>query len=211
MTKAVWYFDFISPFAYLQHEQFGRLPADLEVDCRPVLFAGLLGHWGHKGPAEIPKKRVHIYRYCTWYAARHGILFRLPPAHPFNPLKTLRLALVLDCAPEAIAAIFRAIYAEGADLDDPARWQALTERLGVSDADEKIADPAVKLALRHNTEAAAARGVFGVPTFVVGDELFWGVDSTDMFLDYVSDPVRFAAGEMGRAMTVPVGAERRSP
>ena len=114
------------------------------------------------------------------------------------------------CAPEAIAAIFRAIYAEGADLDDPARWRALTERLGVSDADEKIADPEVKMALRTNTEEAAARGVFGVPTFVLGDELFWGVDSTDMFVDYVSDPARFADGELGRAVSVPIGAERRS-
>ena len=87
MRAADWYFDFLSPFSYLQLVQFDRLPPDLEITYRPVLFAGLLGHWEHKGPAEIPAKRVHTYRWCHWYAARHGIPFRMPPAHPFNPLR----------------------------------------------------------------------------------------------------------------------------
>lgn len=210
MTKAVWYFDVISPFAYLQQAQFDAMPKDLEISFRPILFAGLLDHWGHKGPAEIPRKRQHTYRYCVWYAARHGIPFKMPPAHPFNPLKALRLSIVLDNAPEAVGAIFAAIFAEGGDLTEPETWARLTERLGVADADEQVSRPEIKAALRRNTEDAAAAGVFGVPTFSVDGEQFWGVDSTEMFLDYLKNPAGFAEGELGRAVRLPVGIQRSS-
>ena len=63
MQKAKWYFDFISPFAYLQLGRFKELPQDLDIEPVPVLFAGLLKHWGHLGPAEIPSKRRFVYRF----------------------------------------------------------------------------------------------------------------------------------------------------
>ena len=63
MRRLVWYFDVISPYAYLQHNQLDNLPTELEIERKPVLFAGLLDHWGHLGPAEIPKKRTFTYRY----------------------------------------------------------------------------------------------------------------------------------------------------
>ena len=158
MRAADWYFDFLSPFSYLQLVQFDRLPADLEVTYRPVLFAGLLGHWGHKGPAEIPAKRVHTYRWCHWYAARHGIPFRMPPAHPFNPLRPLRLAVAQGAEPALVRAVFDAIWAEGRDPSRDDEWQALTERLAIADADEAIARPEIKEALKRNTQEAAERG-----------------------------------------------------
>ena len=71
MRHADWYFDFISPFAYLQNAVFYHLPDDLEVTRKPVLFAGLLGHWEHKGPAEIPRKRVFTLRHTKWLALRY--------------------------------------------------------------------------------------------------------------------------------------------
>jgi len=210
MAKADWYFDFVSPFSYLQRMMFDRLPAALEIAATPVLFAGLLARWEHKGPAEIPGKRRYTYRYCKWFADRHGITFVMPPAHPFNPLPALRLAVALDSAPEVVDAIFRFVFAEGRDPSDPADWAALTERLGIEDAAARIAEPAVKETLRRNTEAAAARGVFGVPTFAIGEELFWGVEATDMLLDYLRDPGLFAAPEMARISDLPVGIARRS-
>ena len=139
MPAADWYFDFLSPFSYLQLAEFDRLPPDLEVTYRPVLFAGLLGHWEHKGPAEIPAKRVQTYRWCHWYAARRGIPFRMPPAHPFNPLRPLRLAVARGAEPALIRALFDAIWAEGRDPSDDEEWRALTARLGIADADEMIA------------------------------------------------------------------------
>ena len=209
MPAADWYFDFLSPFSYLQLAEFDRLPPDLEVIYRPVLFAGLLGHWEHKGPAEIPAKRVQTYRWCHWYAARHGIPFRMPPAHPFNPLRPLRLAVAQGAEPQLIRAIFDAIWAEGRDPSDDEEWQALTARLGIADADEMIAAPDVKEALRRGTKEAAGRGVFGIPTFVIGDELFWGLDTTDLVVDYLKDPDLFAAGEYARISDLPVAQARR--
>ena len=209
MPAADWYFDFLSPFSYLQLVQFDRLPPDLEVTCRPVLFAGLLGHWKHKGPAEIPAKRVHTYRWCHWYAARHGVPFRMPPAHPFNPLRPLRLAVAQGSEPGLIRAIFDAIWAEGRDPSDDEEWRALTARLGIEDADALIAKPEVKDSLRRGTEEAAERGVFGIPTFAIGDEIFWGLDSTDLVLDYLNDPELLRTGEYARIADLPIAQARK--
>ena len=209
MPAADWYFDFLSPFSYLQLAQFDRLPPDLEVTYRPVLFAGLLAHWEHKGPAEIPAKRVQTYRWCHWYAARHGIPFRMPPAHPFNPLRPLRLAVARNAEPALIRAVFDAIWAEGRDPSDDEEWRSMTGRLGIADADEMIAAPQVKEGLRRGTEEAAERGVFGIPTFAVGDEIFWGLDTTDLVLDYLNDPAFFAAGEYARISDLPIAQARR--
>ena len=209
MRAADWYFDFLSPFSYLQLTRFDRLPADLKVTYRPVLFAGLLGHWKHRGPAEIPAKRVQTYRWCHWYAARHGIPFRMPPAHPFNPLRPLRLAIARGAEPALVRAIFDAVWAEGRDLSRDEEWQALTERLAIADADEAIARPEVKEALKTSTQQAAERGVYGVPTFIVGGELFWGLDATDLMLDYLNDPGSFATGEYARISDLPIAQARK--
>ena len=209
MRAADWYFDFLSPFSYLQLTQFDRLPPDVDVACRPVLFAGLLGHWGHKGPAEIPAKRVHTYRWCHWYAGRHGIPFRMPPAHPFNPLRPLRLAVAHDGDPALVRAVFDAIWAEGRDPSRDEAWQALTERLGITGADEVIARPEIKDRLRKSTEEAAKRGVFGVPTFAIGEELFWGLDATDLVLDYLNDPALLSSGGYARISDLPIAQARK--
>jgi 2-hydroxychromene-2-carboxylate isomerase len=207
--QADWYFDFVSPYAYLQLMDFGRLPDSLQIRYRPILFAGLLGHWGQKGPAEIPAKRRHTYRQCLWLANRAGIPFRFPPAHPFNPLRPLRLCIALGTEPAGIRKIFEFIFGEGRDVQSDEEWSALAARLQVDDPDTLVSQPEVKSALRENTEEAARRGVFGVPTFAVGDELFWGADLTDMLLDFLADPKLFTRGEMARVDSLPIGAERR--
>lgn len=214
MTRARWYFDFISPFSWLQHARFDRLPADLEVAHRPLLFAALLDHWEHKGPAEIPGKRRYSYRWCRWYAVRNGIGFRMPPSHPFNPLNALRLAIALDCTPAVVDRIFRFIWAEGRDINDPAAFVELCDSLGVADPAAATGDPAVRHRLRANGEEALSLGVFGVPTFAVerpdgGTELFWGEESTEMLLDWLRDPEAFDAGEMARVSDLPYGRVRK--
>ncbi|MEE8501014.1 MAG: DsbA family protein, partial [Kiloniellales bacterium] len=152
--QADWYFDFVSPYAYLQLEAFDRLPDDLEVAMRPVLFAGLLGYWEHKGPAEIPAKRRQTYRHCHWLAGKRGIPFKAPPRHPFNPLAVLRLAVTLEGEPNAVRAIFRHIWADGRDGQDPESLAALAGTLGITDMPARIGDPAVKDRLRRNTDEA---------------------------------------------------------
>lgn len=205
-----WYFDFVSPFSYLQTHRFGEIPGADGIVYKPVLFAGLLAHFGGKGPAEVTPKRVFTYRFLQWYADRHGIPYRMPPAHPFNPLKPLRLCIALGASAEVVREIFRFIWAEGraVELDD--EWRVLCARLGVEDADARIQAPGVKAALRQATEEAAGRGVFGVPTFEVDDQLFWGVDATDMLVDYLSRRPLFDSEEMRRISTLPVGARRET-
>ncbi len=207
-TPATWYFDFVSPYAYLQSRMLHKFRGKAEIAMAPVLFAGLLNHWKNIGPAEFPPKRLWTYRFCTWFARDHGIPFRFPPRHPFNPLKPLRLAIARGGAPEAVHAIFDFIWADGRDPNDPAEWQALGAKLG-GDADAAVERPEVKEALRANTEAAIAAGVFGVPSFVIGKEVFWGVDATDFVLQYLDDPGLLRDPEFQRVANLPAAAERK--
>lgn len=209
MTPATWYFDFVSPYAYLQSRLLHKFKGKAAIAMKPVLFAGLLGHWKNVGPAEFPPKRVWTYRFCTWFARDHGIPFKFPPRHPFNPLKPLRLAVARGAAPETVHAIFDFIWAEGRDPTDPVEWLALGMRLGLTDPDAAAERPEAKEALRANTDAAIAAGVFGVPSFVVGGEVFWGVDATDFVLQYLENPKLLHDPEFKRVSTLPAGAERK--
>lgn len=210
MTKtASWYFDFISPFAYLQLAQFSRLPDDLQVETVPVVFGGLLKHWGQLGPAEIPPKRRFVYRFFQWNADRLGLPFAMPPRHPYNPLPSLRLCVAAGGKVDHARAVFDVIYGQGLQPDEPEGIEAMAQALGISDPQAAISDPEVKDALRDNTEAAIANGVFGVPTFVLEGQVFWGGDATDMMLSYLDDPALFETPEMKRISEMPMGSIRR--
>src|SRR3954470_2324702 len=141
-----WYFDFVSPYSYIALHRLRELPGP--VNYKPVLFAGLLNHWGQKGPAEIPAKRRWTYRWCTWWAQSLGIPFRFPAAHPFNPLQHLRLALACDSKPDAVKRIFLSVWMSGEHADDPGRFAALCRELGVDPA--RLADQQIKDRLRKN-------------------------------------------------------------
>jgi 2-hydroxychromene-2-carboxylate isomerase len=205
---ADWYFDFVSPFAYLQSEQLDSLAPRISVRFRPVLFAALLDATGQKGPAEIPAKRTFTYRFCIWQAKRLGIPFKFPPEHPFNPLPLLRLAIACDSAGDAVHRIFRFVWRDGRLPDLPIEWAELVGLLDAHDADARIGTAQVKDELRRNTDEAIARGVFGVPTLAIGSELFWGVDATQMAADYVAAGCRYPDPEYARVATLPVGAAR---
>lgn len=205
-----WYFDFVSPFAYLQRELLLRDHPDLRWNDCPVLLAGLLKHWGSKGPAEIPAKRWVTYQHCQWLAEQHNIRLRFPPVHPFNPLSALRLAIAGGCQRESVTGIFRALFADGADLNQPADWAQLCRTLGVSDSETLIAAPSVKDQLRANTERAAQHGLFGVPTLVIDERQFWGLDMTAMALEYLTNPGRFEGSEYRRLAELPSGLARKT-
>jgi 2-hydroxychromene-2-carboxylate isomerase len=204
MRTIRWYFDFVSPFSYLALQRLAEVAA--EVAPRPVLFAGLLGQWGQKGPAEIGPKRLWTYRYCQWQADQLDVPLRFPAQHPFNPLHHLRLAIAAGSTLPVVRRIFEAIWTTGKDAADPTAFASLCEELGV--AAQALATPAVKNALRANTEQAVARGVFGVPTFEVDRALFWGVDAIDFLKAYLEDPAILHSAEMQRLETLPVGAVR---
>jgi 2-hydroxychromene-2-carboxylate isomerase len=199
-----WYFDFISPFAYLQWQRLRKAPAGVELRVRPILLAPILAHWGQRGPAEIAPKRTFTYQHVTWLAARAGVPLRMPAGHPFNPLPLLRLAHALGPSPELVDRLFNFVWRDGHIPQEPAAWQALLADLGASAAEA----PEIKERLRLATAAAIAAGVFGVPTAIADGHLFWGYDATDMLLDYAREPGTFFTGELARAGNVPVAAAR---
>ncbi len=205
MPSVVWYFDFISPYAYFALHTLGRLPEGSVLQYRPILFAGLLKHWGQKGPAEIAPKRKWTYRSCIWLARRNRIPFRMPAAHPFNSLAFLRLSIAAGNTPIAIQTIFHALWTSGADPADPSVIKRLADQLNVPL--ERLADARVKDELRDNTAQAVQRGVFGVPSLCVGEEIFWGGDAVDFAAAYLENPA-ILDDEMRRADALPVGASR---
>jgi len=208
MRRVTWYFDFISPYAYFSLHTLERLGADVAIRYQPVLLAGLLNHWGQKGPAEIPSKRVWTYRSCVWWAQQNNVPFRLPAAHPFNPLPYLRLSIAGGNSPSAVRTIFDGLWTSGVDPADPGAVASLAASLGIPL--ERIADPSVKSALRESTERAVQKGVFGVPTFGIDDHLFWGNDSLDFVIAYLRDPSSMATDDMRRIDRLPVGVSREA-
>jgi 2-hydroxychromene-2-carboxylate isomerase len=200
-----WYFDFISPFAYLQWARLGELPPAVDLRLRPVLLAGILNHWGQLGPAEIATKRVFTYQHATWLAARAGLPFTMPAGHPFNPLPLLRLAWSLGPTRAVVERLFRFVWVAGHIPQQPQQWAALLAELGLARYEET---PEAKQQLRAATDAAIGCGAFGVPTAVAGGRLFWGYDATDMLLDYCRNPGMLDTEAMRRAAELPVAAAR---
>jgi 2-hydroxychromene-2-carboxylate isomerase len=212
-VKADWYFDFISPFAYLQFARLGELESEVGLAFKPILFAALLDHWGQLGPAEIAPKRAFTYAHVSWLARRQGVVLNVPEAHPFNPLRLLRLALHLECRRESIARLFAFVWQQGHIPENEPAWRDLVRELGVNDAEAAIARPEIKAALRRNTDEAIAAGVFGVPTLVVSSEsggpakTFWGYDATQMVLDYLAEPEPFRRDDV-RIAQLPAASVR---
>lgn len=207
MKPLIWTFDFISPYSYLQHEVLHRVEAYAPIVPRPVLFAGLLQHYEHKGPAEIAPKKVHTFREVVWQAHQHGIPLALPAAHPFNPLPLLRLSMACNNDRAAIAAIFRFVWQQGHLPTEAEAFNRLCADLGVTDRGA-LEQPAIKQALRANTQAAIEEGLFGVPSLQIGEEIFWGFDMTDAVIARLQgDPV-FDSALMQRAGSLPDGVQR---
>jgi 2-hydroxychromene-2-carboxylate isomerase len=177
------YFDYISPNAYLAWTQ---LPALAErygftVQPVPVLFAGLLEAHGQLGPAEMPAKSLWMNRNLTRKALHLGVPLNPPAFHPFNPLLALRvssLPLETPARSGLINALFQAVWVRGLHVAEPEVVADVADEIGlggpglVTDA----GSPESKTRLRHQTDAAIASGVFGVPSMEVAGEVFWGYD-----------------------------------
>jgi 2-hydroxychromene-2-carboxylate isomerase len=179
------YFDPVSPYAWLAGKALGRIEAaGAQVVVQPVLFAALLNAHGNTGPAEVPAKRAYLFRDVMREAARAGLPFRGPPGHPFNPLQALRMCLALTRQDERrrfALAVMSACWEQGEDVSDGAVLLKIAAACGLSGSALQAAlqQPAIKMQLAADTERAIGDGVFGVPTFRYGDELFWGADRID--------------------------------
>ena len=209
MKQIDWYFDYISPFAYLALKQFNTLPKDVKIVPKPILFAGLLNHFDTKGPAEIERMRQYTFRHISWLAKQHNIPLTLPPAHPFNPLKYLRLTILLENDLEIINRLFDFIWQQGQSADNPEQWQILCDDLSLENVDDKISQQTIKDQLLKNTQEAIEIGVFGVPTFIANDELFFGQDSMPFLKTYLEDPSILQSDLMRSADALPQGINRK--
>jgi len=177
------YFDYESPNAYLAWTQLPKLEHryGATLDLVPVLYAALLDAHGQLGPGELPAKGRWMSRNMLRKAALLGVPLNPPAFLPFNPLLALRLSLLpLEDAKrrDLIDALFRAAWVRGLHLGDTAIVENVVNEVGLA-ASVLVAQaqtPEIKNRLRQRTDEAISRGVFGVPSMEVGDELFWGYD-----------------------------------
>ena len=211
MKHITFYFDVISPYAYLAFEQLPEALADLSysVCYQPVLFGAVLGHHGQLGPAEITPKRAWTYRQVLWLAHSRGVDLQMPASHPFNPLALLRLAVASSSSGQpnryVTELLFRHVWRGGGDAADPQRLQALVQQLA------PLRDPNsedVKAQLKAVTADAVARGLFGVPAMEVDGRWFWGFDALPMLRNYLNEDAWFDGPDWDAAAALPVGISR---
>lgn len=211
MKHITFYYDLISPYAFLAFEKLPEALIDLSysVHYQPVVFGAMLSHHGQLGPAEIASKRAWTYRQVLWLARHQGVALQMPASHPFNSLALLRLGVACGSGGQTnrhvTETLFRHVWQGGADAGDAARLQALTAQLAPRRAPDS---PEVKAELRAATDAAIAAGVFGVPTMVVDGRFFWGLDALPMLRDYLTGAPWFAGPDWDQAAALPVGVQR---
>ena len=215
MRSLQFFFDVVSPYAWLGWHELNafRRRLDLEVDALPVLFGVLLDARGGVGPAELPEKRAYTFRDVQRCAQLAGLRLSGPPRHPFNPLKALRLCAALSDAEARFVwagKLLDAAWSEGRDLEseDTLRELLLGSQLS-PDLLDAITTPAVKDQLRAYVDRALALGVFGVPSFVIGSELFWGHDRMPHVEAFLRGELALDEELQARMLARPRGIDRQ--
>lgn len=177
------YFDFSSPYSYLAATQLPDLAKRVgaRIDYRPFVLAAVFKATTNDMPAKVPAKGQYMFKDLERWAEFYGVRFKFSSHFPANTIKAMRLVLVADEQGKAEAVtlgLFRAMWAEDRDLNDPVVLADIAEKAGLDSATAlaAIETQPIKDRLRAHTDAAVAKGAFGAPAMVVGDELFWGND-----------------------------------
>lgn len=187
MSKQVeFFFDVGSPASYLAWTQIRQLAErqGAQVVYQPMLLGGVFKATGNSSPATVPAKGKYTRVDFLRFAKRYQVPFAHNPFFPINTMQLMRGAaayLGTDQFTPYVDAVFQAMWVEGKDMGNP---EVLAEVMGAKGFDlaellQKINDPEVKDRLRQITERAIELGVFGAPTFFVGDEMFFGQDRLD--------------------------------
>ncbi|WP_141590327.1 2-hydroxychromene-2-carboxylate isomerase [Myxococcus sp. AB056] len=208
--------DFISPYAYLAWTRLPALAArhGRTVEPVPVLLAGVLNATGNIGPAEVVPKRAYLFKQTFRIAHDFGVPFAPPPTHPFNPLLALRVTAAVDdveARSRLVSALYASAWGGGKGAESPEAVGAAIQAAGL-DAQALLAaaqTQEVKDRVRRNTEAAVAVGAFGVPTYLVDDELFFGVDSLGHLEQFLRGEDPLTPADVERWRTLPASASRR--
>ena len=182
------YFDYGSLASWLAYTQLPKLVADTGATLvmKPMLLGGVFQSTGNRPPISVPAKGRYLFQDFDRFAERYGVPLVMNPHFPVNTITLMRadLGLQMRADPQLAVfrdAIFRAMWVEQQALGDPAVLAVVLTRSGIApDTIAAIAaDPVVKDALKTRTQEAVDRGVFGAPTFFVGDQMFWGQDRID--------------------------------
>ncbi len=197
MSKTVdFYFDFGSLAAYLAYTQLPKLSVDTgaTVVWKPMLLGGVFQATGNQSPATIPAKGKYVFTDFARFAKRYGVPLHMNPHFPINTITLMRAAVGLQMRSDArfgafVEAMFRAIWIDSKNMNDPATVGAVWQAAGF-DATAMLAlcnEQPVKDQLKAGTQAAVERGIFGAPTFFVGDTMFWGQDRLDFVREALTD------------------------
>ena len=196
MSKTVeFWFDVGSPYSYLAWRALPAIAAecDARIDWRPMLLGGVFKATGNHSPVEVPAKGRWAFVDLQRWARRIGTRLAMNPHFPINTLALMRGAVAMKLRSDEelqryLEAVFEAIWCDGKNMGDPQVIAQVLQAAGF-DPQQVFAlanDAEVKDRLKADTEEAISRGVFGAPTFFVGDEMFWGQDR----LDFVADALR---------------------
>lgn len=182
------YFDVVSATAYLAHTQLPALceQTGAQIVYKPMLLGGVFQATGNQSPMAVPAKGRYISAEMDRFARRYQVPFVHNPHFPINTLMLMRGACGVqlhdpDSLPDYLAAVFRAIWVDGLNMNEPPVVAGVLQAAGfdpMAVLSMTLAQE-VKDRLKAATQDAVARGVFGAPTFFVGDQMFWGQDRLD--------------------------------
>ena len=184
------YFDFISPYSFLAHKEIKKIENknSLKINYKPILLGGLHNLHGIKAPAFIPAKAKHMIRDCKLIAEKNKIKFKFNSYFPIRSLNLMRGVLVAEednFKSYYIETIFNAIWRDGLNLNDETIIQKILKNLNVNPKTFflRSVSSSIKDSLKKRTNEAYEKGIFGAPSFVSNNKIFWGQDRIEFVLD----------------------------
>ena len=190
MTKNVTFcFDFGSPYSYLAYNNLNSIrEAGGEVAIMPVLLGGIFKATGNQPPATVQKKGEYMFKDINRWSQKLDIPFKMNPYFPILTVPHMRGAVLAqreNILEKYMQVMFEAIWVKAMNLNDQEILTNIAEKSGIDPNQfaEEISSDEIKNKLRENTEFAISKGAFGVPTYYLDDEMFWGIDSVKFLLD----------------------------
>jgi 2-hydroxychromene-2-carboxylate isomerase len=187
------YFDFISPYSFLAHKQIKKIEANenVKIKYNPILLGGLHNLHGIKAPAFIPAKAKHMIRDCKLIAEKNEIRFKFNYYFPIRTLNLMRGVLVAEednIQSYYIDSIFNTIWQDGLNMNDEIIVEKVLKNLNVNPKTFFLRSTSsiVKESLRKKTSEAYEKGIFGAPTFIANNKIFWGQDRIEFALKEAS-------------------------
>ena len=187
------YFDFISPYSFLAHKEIRKIEnkADIKINYKPILLGGLHNLHGIKAPAFIPAKAKHMIRDCKLIAERNSVNFKFNSYFPIKSLNLMRGVLVAEednIKNYYIDNIFNTVWQDGLNMNDEIIIQKVLKNLNVNPKTFSLRSSSslIKDSLRKKTGEAYEKGIFGAPTFVSNNKIFWGQDRIEFVLKEAS-------------------------